>query len=905
MGRVLFTKCWIVGLLLSCQIAWGQDILQITLDGSEEGKSLPAFLADFAEAHQARFFVNPEWIQHLRIDRSYAGSTLEAALQDVLQGTNINFFAMYPSVVVIVKDPRQMVERKRVLELARQQDKTIMKLSIGAMGEGRKDPLRLSGQVVDEKTGEPIPGATIQIGDGSGGGTSSDEEGKFLLQLPEGSHALEVAFVGYDPQVVDLAIYSDGTLNIQLHKPAQMLEEVIIQDEAQRDMATSRLGQIRISVRNLKRAPSFLGEADIIKQVQALPGVTTVGEAAMGFNVRGGSVDQNLVLYDGMPVFNSAHVFGFLSAFNTDAVRDVSFYRGGIPAEFGGRVSSVLDIRSKDGDFERWKGSVGIGLLTSSFHLHGPVQKDKSSLAASFRTTYSNWLVQSVRTDYADLRNSRVSFYDGTFKWAQRLADQSRLSITGYASADGFRLMGDTTYQWNQWLASARWDRPVRNGWSSDYTVGASSYGYEVVNDNVRSASRLSYRMLTNLAKVGFHRYEGVHKTHVGAQLSYMLFQPGTLQPGSSISTTRSLRLDNQHSLELALHGADEWILKERLILEGGLRMPVFLSLGPADIQTYTPGLPREQKNVEDTLSVGGAGVIKAYVGVEPRASLRWSLSPLASVKAGYNRMYQFLHLVTNAAAVTPVDIWQPSGYYFRPQRADQLSVGYFKDSKEKKYQASVEVYYKYIANLLDFKDGANLILNSHLETALLQGFGESYGVEVLLAKLQGRLTGSANYTYSRSFRTISGRSTSESINRGEKYPANFDQPHVANVTWRYELSRRYFFTGNFTFHSGRPVTVPLSAFAFENTSVAYFSGRNQYRIPDYHRLDLALVLEGNHKKHQRWKGTWTLSAYNVYARKNPYTVFFRASGAGIPQPYQLSIVGTVVPSLSYTIRFE
>ncbi len=905
MGRGCFQWCWFAVVLLSAQLSWGQGLLQTQLDGSEKGQSLQAFLTGFAQKKGGRYFVRPEWIEQIRVSQSYAGATLEVALEDLLKGTDLNFFAMYPDVVVIVKDPRQMVERKRALELAKQQDKSIRRHSIGEAGGENKEWLQLSGLVLDEKTGEPVPGATILVGDGLGGGTSSDETGNFELRLSPGSHVLEIAFVGYDPQVVDLAIFADGKLDIHLYKPAQMLDEVIVQDETQRDMATSRLGQIQISVRNLKRAPSFLGEADIIKQVQTLPGVTTVGEAAMGFNVRGGSVDQNLVLYDGLPVFNSAHVFGFLSAFHADAVRDVSFYRGGIPAEFGGRVSSVLDIRSKDGDFERWKGAAGIGLLTSNFHIHGPVQKDKASLAASFRTTYSNWLVQSVRTDYADLRNSRVSFYDGTFKWAQRMADQSRLSVTAYASADGFRLMADTTYRWNQWLASARWDRPVRNGWSSDYTLGVSSYGYEVINTNVRSASRLSYRMITNLAKVGFHRYEGGHKTNVGAQLNYLLFQPGTLQPESSVSTTSNFRLDNQRSLELAVHAAEEWTFKERFTLEGGIRVPLFLALGPANIQTYDPGLPREQKNVDDTLFVGRAGIVKAYAGVEPRASFRWLLSPSASIKVGYNRMYQFLHLVTNAAAVTPVDIWQPSGYYFRPQRADQLSVGYFKDSKNRRYQASVEVYYKYIANLLDFKDGANLILNPHLETDLLQGFGESYGVELLVAKVTGRLTGTANYTYARSFRTISGNTTSESINRGQKYPANFDQPHVTNLAWRYELSRRYFFTGNFTFHSGRPVTVPLSAFVFENSSVAFFSGRNQYRIPDYHRLDLALVLEGNHKRHQQWKGTWTLSAFNVYARKNPYTVFFRSSGAGIPQAYQLSIIGTVVPSISYTIRFE
>ena len=381
-------------------------------------------------------------------------------------------------------------------------------------------------------------------------------------------------------------------------------------------------------------------------------------------------------------------------------------------------------------------------------------------------------------------------------------------------------------------------------------------------------------------------------------------FQPGRLKPESQESNARDFSLHRQFSLENAFYITDELAVDDRLFVEGGVRLPLFVSLGPSNVNIYRKNFPLETGNVVDTLHFKVVQPVKAYVGLEPRLSARWMADPNASFKLGYNRMYQFLHLVTNTTAVTPVDIWQPSGYYFKPQRADQVSLGYFRDFKEKAFGASTEVYYKHIKNILDFKDGAQLILNNHLETELLQGIGRTYGVETSLFKNKGRLTGTLNYTYSRSFRQIKGPTSSESINNGKQYPASYDQPHIVNLSWKFNISRRHYFTGNFTYHTGRPVTIPLSVFTSEQTTVAYFSTRNQYRIPDYHRLDLALVIEGNHKRKKWAEGTWVLSVYNAYARKNPYTVFFNTSTAGVPKPYQLSIIGTIFPSLSFNLKF-
>ena len=901
--KIRYHKILFLVFLLNSQPIVAQEILKFKLNGTEQGKSLLTVLSEIEKNSTARFYFIPEWINAITFQKSYEGQTLEEAFDDIFKDSDLSYLAMYPHAVIILKDSKQVLIYNDAIKTAQRQLRKIETRILGEPESPKKGDVIITGRITDSKSGEAIPRGNIQVGD-SQTGTTTDEAGKYVLVVKPGAYVLNFSLVDYESKVVDLAAYQDGEIDLEMEELPTLLDEVVIQYQAAKELTTSRIGQIQLTMSEVKRSPAFLGEVDLIKQVQNLPGVTTVGEAAAGFNVRGGSVDQNLILYDGLPVFNGSHAFGFLSAFNSEAIRNVSFYRGGIPAEYGGRVSSVLDINSKDGDYKKWNGNVGVGMITSNLMINGPIQKEKTSLSASFRSTYSNWLVNSIRTDYADLRKSSVSFYDGTLKLAHLLSIKTKISITGYYSKDSFRLLGDSTYQWNSAQGSARLDHQFSEKLSSEFVVGKSTYGYSVLNADYRTASILAYRINTTAIKAGFNYQHDNHKVNFGYQLLYYRFDPGSLKPDSPESNARDISLDKQYSIENAFYVSDDWAVNDRIFVEAGIRLPIFVSFGKASVNVYKSNAPLEISSVVDTLSFKGGEPIKTYFGLEPRLSFRWMASQTSSIKLGYNRMNQFLHLVTNSTAVTPVDIWQPSGYYFKPQRADQVSLGYFKDLKNKKYGVSTEVFYKDIKNIIDFKDGAQLILNRHLETDLLQGKGYSYGAETFLSKNTGRLTGSINYTYSRTFRVIAGPSTSESINSGKEYPANFDQPHILNFSWKYNLSRRHFFTGNFTYHTGRPVTIPLSAFSFENTTVAYFSARNQYRIPDYHRLDVALVIEGNHKRKKRTEGTWVFSVYNAYGRKNPYTVFFKSSGTGIPKPYQLSIIGTVFPSVSYNVKF-
>jgi hypothetical protein len=620
--------------------------------------------------------------------------------------------------------------------------------------------------------------------------------------------------------------------------------------------------------------------------------------------VRGGGVDQNLVLYEGMPLFNSSHVFGFISTFNAEAIRDVSFYRGGIPAEFGGRASSVLDVRGKEGSYEKWNTNLGIGIITTNAMVSGPIKKDKTSIIAAVRSTYSDWLIHTVKSDYANLKQSKVFFFDGSAKLTHLFSQKTKLSVTGYTSHDAFRLLGDSTYRWRNTLVSARLDHQFSSDFTGDLTLGQSIYSYDLDYGDSTNATNLAFKIKSTVGKAGFNYQTDQHKINFGLQGTYYQLSPGTQKPTSAESTSSPFSMDKQQAVEVALYGADAWSINERILVEGGVRLPMFAQLGRATINEYQPGIPRDITTITGTTEYGRSKPIKTYYGVEPRLTFRGMITPTSSIKAAYSRVYQYLHLVSNSTAVSPVDIWQPSGKYFKPQASDQWSVGYFNDLKENKYSVSGELFYKKINNVVDFKDGAQLILNKHIETELLQGKGWSYGLETSFAKNTGIFTGSLNYTYSRSLRRFAGPTDEASINFGKVYPSNYDQPHVVNITWKVNVTKRHLITGNWTYHTGRPVTVPLAGLVFDNTIVSYYTLRNQYRVPAYHRLDLALVVEGNHRRKKFGDGTWVFALYNAYARKNVYTIFFRNTNTGITQPYQLSIIGTILPSISYNVKF-
>lgn len=875
----------------------GQTILETKLNGSEQDKKLIQFLQEFERANQVQFFFLDEWLLPYTIEGSYQGQTLGDMLADVLRESDLSLVVVHDRAIAFVKDPSVEINRREAIQVATRRDQTIEKAEVGNPELYRPGKVViLQGRIVHEEDRTPITGATVVPN--SQRGTTTDRDGKFELRLPSGRHVLSINFVGFKERVIDLILYDGGSLNLNLQEAPTLLEEIVISSQPINELTVSRPGQLQLSVGAMKKQPALMGESDLVRQLQSLPGVNTVGEAAAGFNVRGGSIDQNLVLYDGMPLFNTSHALGFFSAFNSEAVQEMSFYRGGIPAEYGGRVSSVLDIRSKSGDLEKWRVNGGIGLVSANLMVRGPIQKNKTTIAVGGRGTYANWYLDLLKNTYKDLTNSQVGFYDAEVRIDHKLSDQSRLSFSYYRSFDKLRVRGDTSFQWVNQLASLRLDQIFSPRLNGSFQVGMGDYNYTVTDQIPAHGFDLNYKITYPSFKADFSYAMGKHRLGFGFQSTYYGFQPGKLKPTSDISSVKSITMESQQGLESGVYASDSYTLTEKVNLDLGLRLSSFVNLGPATVNVYNPASPIVKTNLVDSVKYGSGKAVATFYGLEPRAAIRYSLTSESSLKLSYHHIYQYLHLISNTAAVTPVDIWQPSNLFFKPQVSDQISFGYFRDFKKRMYETYAEVFYKEMNNVLDFKDGAQLILNKQLEADLLQGKGRAYGIETYISKSQGRLTWALSYTYSRSLRTIPG------INNGETYPSNFDQPHMVNLAWNYRFSKRWSFTGNFAYRTGRPVTVPSYGFTIDGYGVAYFSGRNQYRIPDYHRLDIAFVIEGSHKLKKPWTGSWIISFLNVYAHRNAYSYFFASDTPGQIKTYQLSILGTVVPSVTYNFKF-
>jgi hypothetical protein len=880
------------------RFGFSQTVLDTPLQILKQ-QPLTDLLLEIESRSPVKIFYLDEWLEPYQVDERFNGSSLRETLDVLLEASEVSYTLLYDYALVFSRDPTAAIEKESILSSAIVQRKMIERKVIGDKTNYRAGRLVvLSGTVRDQDADKMMEGVSIFVNTDAGAHT--DINGRFQLRVMPGSYVLTFHHSRYDDRVIDLEIYADGLMDIRLQETPVMLDEVVISDEM---VLENAIGKTSISVSQMKRVPTFLGEVDVIKQVQSQPGVTTVGEAAAGFNVRGGSADQNLVLYDGVPIFNTSHALGFFTAFNPEAISEISFYRGGVPAQFGGRASSVLDIVSRQGDFKKWSGAGGIGIVSSHLMLGGPIKKDTTSVLVSLRSSYSDWMFEMIKSEYADVSNSSVQFYDGSIKLTHKLSDNGQLTLSGYTSHDAFSLADDTTYSWENVAASLRYDHTFSTRLFSSLSFSYGAYAFELAESDPANAFDLRYSITYPAVDWDF-QLDGKHELTFGLKSTYYTFEPGRRRPSSPHSNAPFVEMDSEKSLESAVYIGDGFEISESLYVQGGLRFSVFNRFGPSTVYRYRADAPREIQNIVDSVVNKAGDVFQTYVNAEPRISLRWSLSDKSALKIGYQRMSQYMHLITNTAAIMPTDIWQSSNAYFKPQVADQVSIGLFKNFSANMFETFVETYYKQVENMLDFKDGANLILNRNLETALIATEGTSYGAEFSVSKVRGRLQGSLNYTWSRSLRLAKSRFSNESINEGKIYPSNHDQPHVVNMNWRYGISRRIFFSGTFVAHSGRPVSLPTTVYNIDGVPVSGFSERNQYRIPHYHRLDLAFIIEGNHKRRKVLDGNWIFSFYNVYARKNAYSVFFADDGTGTLKPYKLSLIGTVIPSVSYTFRF-
>lgn len=760
-------------------------------------------------------------------------------------------------------------------------------------------------QVYDELTGKTIEGANVYFTKNRSG-TITDKDGKFVKESKNDIIVVNVSFIGYKKRkliLVKSKFNQSKTILVPLEVSYGMLLDVMVSAEKRdENISVQKIGVQKVSMEAIKEIPTFLGEIDPIKAITTMPGVSTGGDMSAGFSVRGGNNSQNLILQDGAIIFNPTHLFGFFSAFNPDFISELEMLKGGGPVEYGGRVSSVLNIRSKNGSMNNYKTSIGIGLISSRLNIEGPVVKDKSSFIIGGRLSYSNWFIKSF--DDIKLKNSSTNFHDLTAKFTQKISDKSIISITGYYSADSFNLAIDSTFNWSTKNVSLNWNYKHTKKTKSDITIANSNYSSSVLYNN--EINGFDYSNGINVTTLNYKlRHQLNPKTNLtfGSSNNFSILNPGKSIPNNEYNNGNIEELQKQKTIESAFFAGGNIDISDKLNVDIGLRFSNFIRLGEDQIYSLDyNNLDGRTASISDTTFYSKNEIVSYYNNLEPRISLRYLLSDNSSIKVGYSKMSQYLHQVSASTQPSPVDFWISSSPNIKPQVGNQISLGYFQNYYDQFLEFSLETFYKTTDNTIDYIAGVDLHMNQNLEAALTQGDGYSYGLEFLLKRKEGKLNGWIAYTYSRSYQIMKGESPELAINDGDPYPSIFDQPHQLTVMLNYRLSNRIILSSNFTYNSGRPITIPEFKYSYDKyLSILNYSKRNEYRMPDYHRLDLSLTIRSQKKPNRRYNSEVIISLYNVYARKNAYSIYFDNSGTA----NKTYILGTIFPSISLNLNFE
>lgn len=776
-------------------------------------------------------------------------------------------------------------------------------LFLGGNVKSAKSKLNLTGRVLDANTNEPLPGAVLQLLPEDQNDVASGD-GSFRLTTSAGEHTLIISFLGYEEYQVHLRIFSDAKHDFKLQSRAVELRQITVSESRSDDNVKSVMGGVeQLSIEKLERQSKFMGETDVLRSLQSVTGVTSVGEGASGFNVRGGNTDENLILMDGNLVFNPVHALGFFSLFNPDMVQGVTLYKGGVPAKYGGRLSSVLDVKLREGNDRFHSARGGVGLASSRLVLEGPLVKNKASFIAGARMSYVDWILKQTKN--VDLRKSQAFFYDLTAKADGRLSKSTRIGFTAFNTHDNFQFADEVKFEYATSSASAYLRQLIGDKINLTLMANAGQYQSDLFDVKGNDQSRFTNKIKFLRSSVsGFYQPVNAFQLELGAEQSRYTVSPGKLTPVTDTSIVLPDFLPNEFGLETSVFLHNQWAISKNIELMAGVRYTIFRNNGPGEVLLYQEGFPKTEETITDSLQFGNGEKTARYTGLEPRLSLRISLGETSSVKLGYNRSYQFLSQVSNTASATPIDIWQLSNYHIRPQWADNFSVGYYQNFRDNSVQTYLSIFYRKIEQLLEYKDFAKLLLNHHIETELLAGVGKAYGVELYFNKAYGQHHFEVNYTFSRSLRSIEATAEQENVNGGEWYPSNFDKPHSLNLNYFFQIKPNSSLSVNFTYSTGRPTTAPVSVYSTGNVlTIPVYSERNQFRIPDYHRLDLAYTY-GPWGKKDRWRNSLTFSIYNLYFRKNAFSVFFRQNPFQSVTAYRVAVLGTMFPAVTYDFKF-
>lgn len=765
---------------------------------------------------------------------------------------------------------------------------------------GFSGTVTLSGYLKDKANGEALIGASVYFPQLKTG-VITNPYGFYSVSVPQGTYTVSFSYIGYRTQSPEINLTESKQLNILLEEDTKQIEEVVVTGEKKdRNVESLQMSMEKVQVKLIKKLPSFMGEVDVIKSITLLPGIQNGGEGSSGLYVRGGGPDENLMILDEAPVYNASHLLGFFSVFNSDAINDVQVFKGGIPAEYGGKASSVIDIRMKDGNTQQLGMSGGIGNISSRLTVEGPIIKDKWSFIVSGRRTYADYIGKLIGLE--QLKNNQLYFYDLNLKTSATINDKNRIYLSAYTGDDYFK-SGESIYmRWGNLTSTARWNHLFSNKLFSNTSLIFSRYNYQL---GVPSSGADQFDWTSQISDYNFKEdfswyLNSNNKLTLGFNAIYHHFEPGQVSANQG-SYFSDLKLTNYNALDNSLYVSNEQTIGPKLSLRYGLRLSYFQQIGVGKVREYlNPEKPNEKEITGIKEYQSGELIAPGYFNLEPRLALKYMLTPESSIKASYNRMAQNLHLISNTNSPTPLDIWLPSNKYIQPLIANQLGLGYFRNLKNNMYETSAEVYYKKMDHVIDYIDGAQLFLKEDLETELLRGSGYAYGLELYAKKQEGRLTGWLSYTLSKSMRKIPG------INNGNAYPSSYDRTHNVSVVASYELARRLNLSATWVFSTGNPTSYPIAKYDIQGSTLYYYADRNSNRIPDYHRLDVSLTYDFRKNDSRKFKQSLNFAIYNVYARRNAYSVTFRQNedNPNVSEATRLSIIGSMIPSITYNFNF-
>ena len=896
----------------------------INVEGNFHNSSFTELVDHLERTTSCRFFYDPSWVDTMKVVQPPGTQSLEKILTATLKPADIYFVickndhiilsGSYPVKTGLPEDFFIIPDTKYDAQLAKQeitlpeqisrplQDQSNGLINIGNSSErDHKGKVNLTGFIREHETGEPLSGAIVYVEELSIGAVS-DINGYYIISLPRGQYQVTYQNLGKEKVNVNIQLNSSGRFDVDLKDKLTELKAVEIMANRRSNVSGIQTGVERLEINTIKSIPAMLGETDIIKAALLLPGIKTVGEVSSGFNVRGGSTDQNLILFNNAPVFNPSHLFGFFSAFNPDVIKEFEIYKSGIPAQYGGRVSSVLDIKTKQGNMKKISMNAGISPVAARISVEGPIVKDKLSFLLGTRATYSDWILKRIQ-DPA-IQNSDASFFDITGKTTWKISAKDLLDVSGYYSNDYFKLNSDTVYKYSNRNVSASWKHFFSEKFITEIQGLVSGYTYNISDQqNSLSDFSLKYEILHNEFRFDFHFFpNNKHTFRFGLNSIFYVMSPNEFRPVGAVSDIIPIVLEKEHAVESGIYFSDEYDVGPRLKLYAGMRYSTYHYLGPKTVYQYGSDAPMEKTNISDTLKYNPGELIQFYSHPELRLAIRYKINAYNSFKLSYNMIAQYLHMLSNTMIMSPTDTWKLSDNYIKPQYGDQISLGFYKDLPYN-VETSVETYYKRIENILEYKGGAKLINNEQIETDLINGQGKAYGIEFIVKKNAGRLNGWISYTWSRTFVKVDSKFDFEDINDGEYFPSNFDMPHNITGVFNYIISRRLSFSSNVIYNTGRPITYPVAKFPFMNGVRLHYSERNAYRIPDYFRWDISVNLEGNLRSDKIAHSSWSFAVYNLTGRDNVYSIYFITKGREITG-YKMSIFAIPIFTVTYNIKF-